>query len=85
MKQTYANHQFYPGARVPSVIGGNRPNVRDDAQMAFRAAQHTKAEVSKTEEKLRQLKARYEAEESMRKSLCAKATGKCGSCSACIG
>lgn len=72
-------------AKVPSVIGGLRPNVRDDAQMAHRAVQHTKAEVSKTEEKLRQLKARYEAEESRRKSLCVKTTGKCGACSACIG
>jgi hypothetical protein len=71
--------------RVPSVIGGHRPHVRDDAQMAFRSVQYTKAEVSKTETKLRQLKDQLEREEWRRKSLCVKITGKCGSCSACIG
>lgn len=73
-----------PLLKVPSVIGGVRPHVRDSAQMNFRAVQFLEAEVSKTQEKLASLVKQLKDEEAKLKEH-RRHCKKCGECSACIG
>lgn len=70
--------------RQPSVLGGVRPVVRDDGQMAFRRVMSLRADVKKAREKLESLENQLADAELERAEFLADC-GHCGDCSACIG
>ncbi len=67
-----------------SVLGGKRPNVRDDAQMSFRRVQYMRTQVEAAKAKYDDLLRQLEIAESGR-AFYRGACGKCGECSACVG
>lgn len=71
-------------AKVPSVLGGYRPNVQDAGQDAFNRVRYLKAEVIKARTKLDDVERQLEDAQASRESMRAEC-GKCGDCSACIG
>jgi len=71
-------------AKVPSVLGGYRPQVKDDAQAAFQRVQYLRGEVRKAREKLQNLETQLYAAEEERGDFQSECE-RCGNCSACIG
>jgi hypothetical protein len=67
---------------VPSVLGGNRPNVNDKAEAARRAATFLRAQVVTARRKLEGLTKELAAVEAQLEDA-RKACGHCGNCSAC--
>jgi hypothetical protein len=69
---------------IPSVIGGVRPNVRDDAAMVVRKVRYMRAEIDKTKAKLAKMYADLAPEEEALEYMRLQC-GYCGHCSACTG
>ena len=70
--------------KVPSVLGGFRPVVRDAGRDAFDRVKYLRAEVKKEKNKLERLEAALSEAEAERNEM-RKECGHCDDCSACIG
>ncbi len=70
--------------KVPSVLGGHRPQVRDPGRDAFDRVKYLRAEKQKKQNELDNISAalaQAEAERNKMRQEC----GNCDNCSACIG
>lgn len=87
MKSTGVNFSFLTTVGIrntPSVLGGNRPNVRDDAAMTVRKVSYLRAEVEKRKAALESVAKELAIEEEFLSAM-RKQCKKCGRCSACTG
>lgn len=71
-------------ARVPSNVGGWRPQVRDDRGMQFRRVSSMRADVQKAEAKLAKMREDLAREEEVLDKM-REDCAQCGACSACCG
>ena len=70
--------------KVPSVLGGNRPQTRDAGKDAFNRVQYERGEVRKLRAKLEEAERRLADAEQEREDMRAECN-HCDDCSACIG
>ena len=70
--------------KVPSVLGGFRPQVRDAAADVVRRVRYLQAEVTRLGDKLSDLQRDLAAAKAEREAM-QQACGHCDNCSACVG
>lgn len=71
-------------AKVPSILGGSRPQVRDDGAVQVRRVNFQRMEVQRATAKLAKMQADLAVEEEVLDKM-REACKQCGACSACIG
>lgn len=71
-------------AKVPSILGGSRPQVRDDGATQVRRVNFQRMEVQKQRDKLAKMQADLTHEEEVLDKM-RESCAHCGACSACIG
>lgn len=71
-------------ARTPSVLGGYRPQVRDERRDQFQRVQYMRGDVQRATEKLAKMQEDLAKEEEVLDNM-RESCAHCGACSACVG